>query len=111
MGVNYCLNKTIYIIHTCSVVDYGKAFLSTFTVIHLSIGKHKRLRLFNRPKFDLKKRLKEMMASPSTGPYCLSENRELFQRVMEEFFHYEENVSIEDMPHICMYISCIVLGL
>lgn len=77
-------------------------FLSTFSVIHLSIGKHKRLRLFNRPKSDLKKRLKEMMTSPSTGPYCLSENRELFQRVIEEFFHHEENVSIKDTLHACI---------
>lgn len=63
-------------------------------------GKHKRIRLFTRPKSDLKKRLKEIMTSPSTGPYCLSENRELFQRVMEEFYHYEENVS----PHLHVHL-------
>lgn len=34
------------------------------------------------------------MVSPSTGMVCLSENSELFQRVMQEFYQYEVAVSL-----------------
>ena len=65
-----------------------------FYVWLVSLGKHSRVsRLLHRPKFDLKKRLKEIMVSPNVGVACMSENPDLFQRVMQEFCHYEVTVS------------------
>ena len=66
---------------------------TTLNVI-LCLGKQRRVpRILHRPKFDLKKKLKEIMTSPTTGPFCVSENRDLFQQVMGEFYNYEFAVS------------------
>ena len=48
---------------------------------------------FHKPRVDLKKRIKEIMTSPTSGTLCVSENTELFQQVMQEFNGYELAVS------------------
>ena len=60
----------------------------------LFLGKQRRVpQLLHYPKHYLEKKLIEIMTSPTTGPFCVSENRELFQQVMEEFYNYECAVS------------------
>jgi hypothetical protein len=57
-------------------------------------------RFLHRPKFDLKKKLKELLLiSPnSTDLHIVSENKDLFQRVMEECYQYEL-ADKGDKPH------------
>ena len=61
----------------------------------LLLGKKNIRRPFHRPRIDLKKRIKEILTpNPSNPPVCVSENQELFQKLMDEFLNYENAVSL-----------------
>ena len=74
--------------------------LHTILVAHIALnvilrlGKLSRFpQLLHRPKYYLEKKLIEIMTSPTNVPLCISENWDLFQQVMEEFYNYECTVS------------------
>ncbi len=69
---------------------------SSVFIVFLLLGKKSTMRRpFHRPRIDLKKRIKDILApNPSIPPLCASENQELFQKLMSEFLDYENAVSI-----------------
>lgn len=75
---------------------YGTCYLYCYTqyLIDIYTGKKTILRGFHRSRVDLKKRIKDIITpNPSQPPLCVSDNHEMFQKLMDEFLNYENAVS------------------